>query len=330
MKNNILVIGGGSIGRRHLTNLNLLKYKNLFCLKRVYNSKFEKEYNCIVITASEDIKTYDINILIVCTPTSLHIKSIEFGIKNNCHIFMEKPLTHDLSTYLKIKKLLKNHKKVFFIGFMLRYHPFIKKIKDTLKTEELGSVYSSAFEFGSFLPSWHPYEDYKLSYASKKSLGGGVINTITHELDLIQYLFGLPDYIFCETMNSNILSIEVEEQCKAIFSFESHLCSLHLDYIQKEKIRCIKILSEYGKIEWNWNKNVLVIKNYKTKKEKRTKSEFEINDLYITELKDFFNLINKNILIHPLDENHALENTKLALLMHESSKSRRQVTYDHI
>ena len=75
---------------------------------------------------------------------------------------------------------------------MLRYHPHVKKIKEIIDSNLLGKAYSARFEFGSHLPFWHPWEDYRVSYASKAELGGGVINTIAHELDLIQYFFGEP------------------------------------------------------------------------------------------------------------------------------------------
>ena len=99
---------------------------------------------------------------------------------------------------------------------MLRFHPAIKLIHELLKQQIIGSVFNGRFEFGSFLPSWHPYEDYKLSYASVANLGGGVINTISHDLDLVLYLFGEPISVKSVKQNVGFLDIEVEEQSETI------------------------------------------------------------------------------------------------------------------
>ena len=47
---------------------------------------------------------------------------------------------------------------------MLRFHPAINYIHDLVKSEKFGKVYSARFEFGSYLPNWHPNENYKDSY----------------------------------------------------------------------------------------------------------------------------------------------------------------------
>ena len=56
------------------------------------------------------------------------------------------------------------------MGNVLRFHPCIKKIKDIIDNKELGKILSVYVENGSYLPDWHPYENYKKSYASRKDL----------------------------------------------------------------------------------------------------------------------------------------------------------------
>ena len=49
----------------------------------------------------------------------------------------------------------------------------IKSIKKFLDTNELGQIFSVIAENGSYMPDWHPGENYQISYASNKKLGGG-------------------------------------------------------------------------------------------------------------------------------------------------------------
>ena len=63
---------------------------------------------------------------------------------------------------------------------MLRFHPMYISIKKLMDEKSIGKWHSARFEFGSWLPNWHPNENYKHGYSARKDLGGGVINTICH------------------------------------------------------------------------------------------------------------------------------------------------------
>ena len=229
---NILIAGGGSIGQRHIKNLQILGDHSIWVLKRTQDPAFEKEFNVTVLNSYDEAEKLELEAIFICTPTSLHNEGLKWGIKNNLHVFMEKPLIHNSEGMQKAEALLSGYSGTFFIGFMLRYHPLVRRIKTLLNEKRLGEVYSARFEFGSYLPYWHPWEDYRISYAARPELGGGVINTITHELDLIQYFFGNPESVVCEARNLNRLQIDVEEVCEAIFGYPEKTVSLHLNYLQ--------------------------------------------------------------------------------------------------
>lgn len=322
----ILVIGGGSIGQRHIKNLQKLGYHRIWVLKRLDNKAFEDEHSVSVITNISQAFDIGINGIFICTPTSLHLDYINFAKENGIHIFMEKPLIHNSVGLALAKELLSDFKGVFFIGFMLRYHPLVKKIKEILKDGILGNAFSARFEFGSYLPYWHPWEDYRISYASRKEQGGGVINTISHELDLIQYFFGMPESVYCQGNNFGKLEIEVEEICDAIFNFQDKVVTLHLDYLQKDYDRRIYILCDNGKILWDWHTNqVQVFKHGEDPEVFGMDTKFEVNQLYLDEVNHFIKLTKENKRNHPLDFNHAVLNTYLLLKMHESNDQSKLV-----
>lgn len=322
----VLVIGGGSIGKRHISNLKFLGYDEIVCLKRSHDQSFETEHRVTVVTSYAAAAKLGVGAIIVCTPTSLHNRALQFGVEHNLPIFMEKPLIHSAEGLVEAQSLLKDAKKVFFLGFMLRYHDLLKEIKKWLDSNKLGKVYNARLEFGSYLPYWHPSEDYKVSYASRKDLGGGVINTITHELDLIQYLFGIPSSVTCCAQSLGKLDIAVEEQCDAIFEYPDKMVSLHLDYLQKDYDRRIRILCDDGVIQWNWHDEFVLIKEHKQETHKiASEKKFDVNQLYVDELSDFFKLINNHQTNHQLDEQYAISNTELMLAMHQSSMSGKKI-----
>lgn len=321
----IIIIGGGSIGQRHIKNLQELGFTNIFCLKRAQNKEFENKFNVKVIVSYQDVLSLKPLAVFICNPTSLHVESLEYVVASKAHIFMEKPLIHSQEGLDLSQRILKGYSKVFFIGFMLRFHPLVREIKKIIDSKILGNVYAARFEFGSYLPFWHPYEDYKTSYASRKELGGGVLNTITHELDLIQYFFGEPKDVLAQKANFNKLQIEVEELFEGILNYNDKLITLHLDYLQKDYDRRIAILCDEGSIRWNWHENQIEFKKHKEEVNKIPLNNFDVNQLYIDELKAFFNNIENNKIEHSLDAEHAFNNTKLVLALHKASDKNKKI-----
>ena len=68
--------------------------------------------------------------------------------------------------------------------------------KELLEQEKIGKVISVQAENGSYFPDLHPHEDYRISYAGKKVLGGGIILTQIHDVDYLYWFFNYPKSIF--------------------------------------------------------------------------------------------------------------------------------------
>jgi predicted dehydrogenase len=316
-----LIIGGGSIGKRHIRNLKQLGFTEIACLKRAPDLDFEQEMGVRVLTDRQACIDFAPDSVFICTPTSLHLEGIEIAQSCGAHIFMEKPLIHSRDLLDQAKAKMKDYTHVFFIGFMLRFHPLIQVIQDWVKSEKLGKVWGARFEFGSYLPYWHPWEDHREGYAGRKDLGGGVINTITHELDLVLHLFGSPHQIRCSKMNLGKLGIDVEEIAEAHFIYEDKLVSLHVDYLQKDYDRNIKIWFDEGVITWNWHENRVSIKQHKGESITVPLEAFDVNQLYLDEVKAFVALCESHTLEHSLNFDYAIANTEAMLAMHQSSNS---------
>ena len=107
-------------------------------------------------------------------------------------------------------------------------------------------------ESGSYLPDWHPYEDYRNSYASKENLGGGVVLTCIHEIDYLHWFFGEIKELFAMTGKFSDLKIEVDDLASVTMKFSNNIIvELHLDFFQKPDFRCCKIIGTNGTIYWD-------------------------------------------------------------------------------
>jgi len=112
----ILVIGAGSIGKRHISNLNLLGYKNIDVIDinnenlNYIKNNFEIKNTFINLKDVSD-KNYDVGFIL--TPPIYHIPMALEMAKKKIDLFIEKPLSHNLK---KVKELIKE--KIFILKFI--------------------------------------------------------------------------------------------------------------------------------------------------------------------------------------------------------------------
>ena len=199
--NTVLVIGYGSIGRRHVLNLlNYTDFKIVIFSKRknIVKNDFKTISNDVLSNRLEISNSLDKILLknpknaFISNETSKHIAIALKLVKQGIDIFIEKPLSNSLINIQKLEKIIHTKKLVSMIGCNFRFFPPFIEIKKLLNKKAIGKIYSIQIENGSYLPDWHPYEKYEKGYAARKILGGGVTLTQIHELDYLCWFFGLP------------------------------------------------------------------------------------------------------------------------------------------
>ena len=145
-------------------------------------------------------------------------------------------------------------------------------------------------------------------------MGGGVIFTISHELDTAQYLFGYDAALTVVKSSTNLLDITGEEMAELVLNYPDKQVSIHLDYLQRDYHRTIRVLGDKGSLMWDWNLGTVTLKRVGEEPEIVFEEiDFDINQLYIDELCDFFNLIQDNKYNHGLNIEHAIKNSELLL-----------------
>ena len=321
----ILIVGYGSIGKRHLNNLISIGFNDiLLCSKNKESLKLEKKGIKIFNSLDKALKEKP-DVSIICNETSHHIKTAIKIAKNDSHIFIEKPLSNSLNQICELEKIIKKKKLIAMVGCNMRFHKGIKLIKKLISKNEVGKILSVKVENGSYMPDWHPWEDYRNSYASKKHLGGGVVLTQIHEIDYLYWFFGKAKEIFSFSHKLSDLKINVEDYSGSLLKFKNKIIAeIHLDYFQNPAERNCKILGTKGKIVWNWENNHLQIFKNKKFLTKYLDKNFDRNQMYVDELKYFLNCVkNKKIPMNNISE--AYEIQKIALSIKNSSKSGRKI-----
>ena len=157
--NNALIVGYGSIGRKHYS---LLKKLNIF--KKIYILTKQKKINKNCINDINKISIIKPSYVVISSRTSHHysqLKILEKKIKNS-RILVEKPL---FEKYYNFKAL----RNKIFVGYNLRFHPVLIYLKRFLKNKK---IFSTQVVCKSYLPHWRKNIDYRQSNSAKKSFGG--------------------------------------------------------------------------------------------------------------------------------------------------------------
>ena len=308
---NILIVGLGSIGQRHLRNIkklypgtNFFSYRRIFKspsldnFNRVKNFNLKSKYNLTYINSLNNLKKYNIDAVFVCTPSSFHVDETIRIIKQDINIFVEKPLGSSLKNINKLKNILNTKKVISMVGFQLRFNPIITRLKKIINSNTLGKLNQILIHHGENINNFHKYENYKNLYAAKKNLGGGVILTQIHEIDYMLYLLENYKIKKFKSLNHKVskLKINVEDTLNSTFLFankkEELICNLHLNYYEQPGKRQINLIFEKGKVSANLNTKKIVYQI--NQKKKVEKFNFKRNDLFMSEIKYFFKHIKKN------------------------------------
>jgi len=320
-----LIIGCGSIGMRHLRNLISLGETDIAVVETDYKRRqlISSEYNTIHIFPDfSKCWDYSPDSVLIATPTSSHIDLALQAAEKGYNIFIEKPLSHDMTKVDHLIKVIKENNLISLVGCNLRFHPGPLKVKNLIDAGKIGKITSAQVQFGQWLPDWHPHSDYRTSYSSQKELGGGIILDAIHEIDYIRWLINSTvDQICCFCDKLTDLDIDTEDTAAIILKFANNIIGeVHLDYVQREYSRTCKIIGHKGTITWDYNDNsVRCYSPYsKDQDEYYLAESLDVNQMYLSEMKHWMNCIMR---IEPPEQDvnsakHALE---IALAAKESS-----------
>ena len=305
----IIIIGFGSIGQRHYKNLFSLGFSNIYVYDiddiKTRKSSFATPSAKATAGKHENTKTLsEINIdilkqfdvALICNPNNAHITDTIKCAKAGCHLFIEKPLSHNFAGIEKLLEICQKKKLINIVACNMRFHPCLKFIKDYLAKNKLGKIYSIHHEFGYYLPYWRPGQDYRKNYAASKAAGGGIILDDIHEFDL---LFWLNDFAKVEESKivfgkASDLKIETEDSCIAAFKFKNKVFgSVRCDYLQQNYSRNCKVVGAKGNLEWDFNKNIVWLYAKSKSKEIFKVKNYDLNQMYIDEIKYFFACLSK-------------------------------------
>lgn len=329
--NTFLCVGLGGAGQRHLRLLkslcpqaHYLAYRSRSITPLLHTDfsvnpedTVERHYELSIVDSLKQGYDEHPDCVVIATPSSLHEEPLLLAAEAGCDIIVEKPFATTLDSFDRIKNAICKHQSRFLVSFQRRFHPLITELKALIEQKQCGDILSISIDVASYVPAWHPYEDFKQLYACQQSLGGGVLFTECHELDWCCWMFGLPKTLYCSAHSH--ANLDVEDTVHLILNYDTFSISLTLSFMTPVAKRHICINGSNASITCDLISETLTTTHLDQTPSSISSQSCSNDDLFIKQALFFLNHFTFDDSLYYLQT--AYQTTHLLQLAHQSLKN---------
>jgi predicted dehydrogenase len=252
-----LLVGSGSIGRRHLQVIREALPQVLVTLLRQPNppeleASLATQFDRVVSDFAAAINPKP-DLAVIASPAPTHVGFARALAEAGIPMLVEKPISDALAGCNELAALCRANRLPVLVGYTLRYHPGFLALSERIAAGAVGRPLSVRAEVGQYLPDWRPGTDYRRTVSARRALGGGALLELSHEIDLVRALFGMPVSVVASLDRLGDLDIDVEDTVEMILHHRrgaTHLvASIHLDLLQRPARRKFVVAGTEGTME---------------------------------------------------------------------------------
>lgn len=302
MTERCLVVSLGSIGHRHLANLRQLRPKAEIAVLRTHSGSAEQASEGIPEGADHqfhsmsDALAFNPQLAVVSSPASLHLQYARSLAGAGVKMLIEKPISHSMTELKEFIDQIRLYRLPVAIGYNLRFLPSLGKVHSLVQEGAIGRILAARAEVGQYLPDWRKGSDYRKNVSAQAALGGGVLLELSHELDYLYWMFGMPNAVTACGGKFSDLEIDVEDIVELCLEYENpkRLVNVHLDFLQRSAHRSCRIIGSEGTIVWSAIEDTIDL--FKTSTNEWKKLIFPLKDrnqMYLDEMEEFLSLPSK-------------------------------------
>jgi predicted dehydrogenase len=206
----ILVVGGGSIGERHVRCFQAIGCTVALCDSNADRLREMAEKYHLARTFSDLQQATSGNWygVVIATPANLHAGHAVAIANSTAALLIEKPLCTRLEDAEWLQSMVKE--KIVQVGYVLRFHPATRHVRQLLAENVIGALHQVTVTAGQNFPSLRPA--YRETYYKFHETGGGAVqDAATHLFDIVQHLGGPLDWIFCDHAHQELTDVAVED-----------------------------------------------------------------------------------------------------------------------
>ena len=251
----VLIVGLGSVGHKHLDIATRVLPKSEITVLSS-STKYSNSSVNFLKSLNEALE-FQPNLTLICNPAPMHVQIAQIFAELNSHLFIEKPISSNLIGVRKLLDTCKRKNLIVQTGYNLRFSKSLQEFRKIILSGILGDIFEIQATAGQYLPDWRPERDYRTTVSAQKTLGGGVLLELSHEIDYLRWIFGEVNCVSGSLSTTSNLEIDVEDTANFKLGFKHWasgkdlVADVSLDFIRKIPERLCKVVGESGVLEWN-------------------------------------------------------------------------------
>ncbi len=289
------IVGFGSIGHRHYQNLVALGTPPPVVVRRPEqrNAVFVPPTGTQVVTSDAEAIAAGIDFAIICNPTRFHADTACRYIAAGIPVLVEKPISDRCEDASQLVEDGIRYGTPGCMAYCMRYHPAYSSARQALLAGAIGRVLYAKAWFESYLPLWHPWEDYAQSYAVRKDLGGGALRTLDHEIDFLNWCLGIPETVTGCSRRSGALHGDADDTAALMLGYPAGVtATLNLSFCRRDRSRGFEFVGERGTLRYRWEEErLLAVAVDGSVSLLLDHRGYDVNQMYIDLLADFLGIV---------------------------------------
>jgi predicted dehydrogenase len=292
----VAVVGTGSAGLRHIANLARLGVGEIVAVSEHHRRPaVVVEGRKVCVTHDYDATLDIVDAVVIANPTSLHHDYLARAISAGRHVLCEKPVSTAATGLDALADEADRMAVTVAVGCQFRFNRMLGRFRDRVHAGGLGTIVDVDAQLGEHLADYHPDEDYRESYAARRSLGGGVLLTQVHQIDYLHWIFGPFDTVFAAGGHVTDLEIDVEDSASYLLRSVSGVpVRAHLDYIQRPKRQAVTVTGTAGRLTWDYHRNeVCFVPPLLDAAPEVARETFDRNEMFVDLMDDFLMAVER-------------------------------------
>jgi len=258
MPERVLIVGLGSIGRRHLRIVRqLMPDCEIIVMRHKACPEISEPGVDHCVTRLEDALQLRPGMAVIANPASYHVATALPLAQAGVHLLIEKPISHTAGIVPELMAACRARQVVLMTAYNMRFLPSLQRFRELVHARRVGRVLSVRAEVGQFLPSWRPGSDYRNNVSAQARLGGGALLELSHEIDFLRWIFGEIDWVSATLLRQSALEIDVEDTAHLLLGFHAAgeerplVAAVDIDFIRHDAVRSCTVIGEAGSLRWN-------------------------------------------------------------------------------
>lgn len=247
-----LVAGLGNIGRRHLRLLRAALPEADIRVLRHSSCDEAIDYADGCFSRLEEACGFSPEVAVIANPAPFHIATAMALAATGSHLMVEKPVSVSTAGVADLIALCAARGRQLQIGYNLRFLETLQRFRSELAAGAIGRVRLVRCEIGQYLPDWRPDADYREAVSARRDLGGGVLLELSHELDMLRWIFGEVAWLSSWIGRRGSLEIDVEDSAALQLGFEGGpVAQLNMDFLRRDTKRVCTAIGDDGTLLWD-------------------------------------------------------------------------------